>query len=489
MPSVEPHVTVISASGSTSSPRCHFVFSAMASRKSFAPHVIAYWLTSSAMASRRGALHVLGRGEIREALREVDRAVLHGLARHLAYDRLREALGLLRDAAAALLPLSKTSFLPLRVTWIPDRRRCSHKVRARGKRAPSSLKSGVEPQSLLTPAALTRPSVWCRSFRHSLDEEAPARFPASRVVNLSGGLVRMSSVSEASNNQIDPDKLHAFMGKVVGDFGAALSSTLVYIGQRLGLYKALAEAGPSTPAELAERTGTVERYVREWLINQAAGGYVAYDPATRALPPPARAGRRACGRGEPLLRRRRLLRHQGDVARRAANHEGFQGGRRAALGRQRPGLVRRRRALLPPRLHARPDDFLDSRAHGRGGEAEGGRLVADIGCGHGASTIIMAKAYPNSRFRGFDNHELSIEAARQRAEEAGVGDRCEFEVSSADAITGRGLRPGLLLRLPARHGRPRGRGSSRERSSCRSRAARSSSSRWRATRLRGTSTP
>src|SRR5919112_6788235 len=88
----------------------------------------------------------------------------------------------------------------------------------------------------------------------------------------------MSSVSEASN-QIDPDKLHAFIGKVVGDFGAALSSSLVYIGQKLGLYRALAEAGPSTPAELAERTGTQERYVREWLINQAAGGYVEYDAA------------------------------------------------------------------------------------------------------------------------------------------------------------------------------------------------------------------
>src|ERR687890_2573793 len=95
----------------------------------------------------------------------------------------------------------------------------------------------------------------------------------------------MSSTGEA--RQIDQGKLEEFLGKVVTDFGAALSSTLVYIGQRLGLYKALAEAGPSTPAELAERTGTVERYVREWLINQAAGGYVAYDAASGRfhLPP------------------------------------------------------------------------------------------------------------------------------------------------------------------------------------------------------------
>ncbi|HEX8685770.1 MAG TPA: hypothetical protein VF654_04685, partial [Pyrinomonadaceae bacterium] len=84
----------------------------------------------------------------------------------------------------------------------------------------------------------------------------------------------MSSTSEAS--AVNPEKLEAFLGKVVTDFGAALSSQLVYIGQKLGLYKALAAAGPSTPEELAGRTGTNGRYVREWLINQAAGGYVEY---------------------------------------------------------------------------------------------------------------------------------------------------------------------------------------------------------------------
>src|SRR5918998_117693 len=85
--------------------------------------------------------------------------------------------------------------------------------------------------------------------------------------------------SNGDTTAINPEKLEAFLGKVVTDFGAALSSSLVYIGQKLGLYKALAELGASTPAELAERTGTQERYVREWLINQAAGGYVEYDPA------------------------------------------------------------------------------------------------------------------------------------------------------------------------------------------------------------------
>ena len=89
---------------------------------------------------------------------------------------------------------------------------------------------------------------------------------------------------------IDETKLQAFVGRVVGDFGAALSSTLVYIGDKLGLYKAMATSGPLTPAELAEKTGTVERYVREWLINQAAGGYVEYDPiAQRYRLPPEQA--------------------------------------------------------------------------------------------------------------------------------------------------------------------------------------------------------
>src|SRR6266851_2626462 len=88
----------------------------------------------------------------------------------------------------------------------------------------------------------------------------------------------MSAAGQAQS--INEDKMNAFLGKVVGDFGASLSSALVYIGQKLGLYKAMAETGPVTPAELAQRTNTNERYVREWLINQAAGGYAQYDTQT-----------------------------------------------------------------------------------------------------------------------------------------------------------------------------------------------------------------
>jgi len=245
----------------------------------------------------------------------------------------------------------------------------------------------------------------------------------------------MSSASEASK-QIDPDKLHAFMGKVVGDFGAALSSTLVYIGQRLGLYKALAEAGPSTPAELAERTGTVERYVREWLINQATGGYVAYDPASGRfhLPPeqavaladeesPFYVGGgfyviKAMSRAEPQITK--AFKEGGGLLWGDNDPDLFIGVERFF----RPGYMRDLTASWIPALTGVEEKL------------KAGGLVADIGCGHGASTVIMAKAYPNSRFRGFDNHAPSIEAARQRAEEAGVGDRCEFEVSSASEVPG-----------------------------------------------------
>jgi SAM-dependent methyltransferase len=248
----------------------------------------------------------------------------------------------------------------------------------------------------------------------------------------------MSSVSEAGSNQIDPDKLHAFMGKVVGDFGAALSSTLVYIGQRLGLYKALAEAGPSTPAELAERTGTVERYVREWLINQATGGYVAYDPASGRfhLPPeqavaladedsPFYVGGgfyviKAMSRAEPQITK--AFKEGGGLLWGDNDPDLFVGTERFF----RPGYMRDLTASWIPALTGIEEKL------------KAGGLVADIGCGHGASTIIMAKAYPASRFRGFDNHAPSIEHARRAAEEAGVGDRCEFEVSSASEIPGEG---------------------------------------------------
>src|ERR687890_1524175 len=242
----------------------------------------------------------------------------------------------------------------------------------------------------------------------------------------------MSSAGEA--NQIDQQKLEAFLGKVVTDFGAALSSSLVYIGQKLGLYKALAEAGASTPAELAARTGTQERYVREWLVNQASGGYVEYDPASgryRLSPEQAVALAdeespfyvgggfyviKAMSRAEPQITK--AFKEGGGLLWGDNDPDLFVGVERFF----RPGYMRDLTTSWIPALTGVEEKL------------KAGGLVADIGCGHGASTIIMAKAYPDSRFRGFDNHGPSIEHARRAAEEAGVGDRVQFEVASADAI-------------------------------------------------------
>jgi 2-polyprenyl-3-methyl-5-hydroxy-6-metoxy-1,4-benzoquinol methylase len=244
----------------------------------------------------------------------------------------------------------------------------------------------------------------------------------------------VSSPVEA--NQINQEKLEAFLGKVVTDFGAALSSSLVYIGQKLGLYKALAEAGPSTPAELAERTSTQERYVREWLINQAAGGYVEYDTATGkfALSPEQAAA--LADEESPAFVGGGfyLIKAMSNAVPRIT--EAFQQGGGILWGDHDPDLfVGVERFFRPGYRTHLVNDWIPALT-GIDEKLKAGGTVADVGCGHGASTIIMAQAYPASRFHGFDNHAPSIEHARRTAEEAGVADRVTFEVASADEIPG-----------------------------------------------------
>jgi SAM-dependent methyltransferase len=238
--------------------------------------------------------------------------------------------------------------------------------------------------------------------------------------------------SSAKAQPINEGKMQAFLGKVVGDFGAALSSVLVYIGQKLGLYRALAEAGPLAPAELAKRTGTVERYVREWLVNQAASGYVEYNAndgtyfltAEQAVAltdesSPFFVGGgfyviKAMTRAEPRITE--AFRHGGGILWGENDPDLFIGTERFF----RPGYMAHLVAEWIPALT------------GVEAKLKAGAKVADVGCGHGASTIIMARAFPNSRFYGFDNHAPSIEHARRTAAEAGVADRVSFQVVSAD---------------------------------------------------------
>ncbi|MCW3062898.1 MAG: SAM-dependent methyltransferase [Solirubrobacterales bacterium] len=241
-----------------------------------------------------------------------------------------------------------------------------------------------------------------------------------------------------STTAIDEDRLNAFMGQFVQDLGAALSVASVIIGDKLGLYKAMADGSAVTPAELAERTGTDERYVREWLSGQAAGGYVAYDAATErfTLPPeqslalaqdnsPAfipGAFQLAASviKDEPKIAA--AFRSGEGVGWHEHDHDLFCGTERFF----RPGYIAN---LVPSWIPA---------LEGVEEKLQAGALVADVGCGHGASTLILAAAYPNSRFVGFDYHDESIERARSSAREAGVEDRASFEVAAAKDFPGEG---------------------------------------------------
>jgi 2-polyprenyl-3-methyl-5-hydroxy-6-metoxy-1,4-benzoquinol methylase len=236
---------------------------------------------------------------------------------------------------------------------------------------------------------------------------------------------------------IDQDKLHAFLGRAIVDFGATFSAALIRIGDKLGLYKALAKSGPQTPAELAKATGTAERYIREWLANQAAGGYVTYDPTngkfylseeqafTMAdesspvfLPGAFQVALAAIKAEEKLAENFKTGTGMGWHEH---HHELFVGTERFF----RPGYAANLVAAWIPSL-----DGVDAKLK------SGGR-VADVGCGLGASTILMAKSYPNSEFIGFDYHQGSIDTAKQRAKDAGVETRIRFEVSSAKTYPGK----------------------------------------------------
>ena len=237
---------------------------------------------------------------------------------------------------------------------------------------------------------------------------------------------------------IDQAKLDEFMGRFVGDLGAALSAALVVIGDRLGLYRAMADGEPVTPEQLAQRTDTDARYLREWLSNQAAGGYVTYNPGQRtfsltpeqafalaqenspAFVPGAFQLATALVKDEPKITE--AFRTGKGVGWHEHNHDLFTGTERFF----RPGYV----ANLVSSWIAALD--------GVQAKLEAGALVADVGCGHGASTILMAEAFPRSEFVGFDYHQASIEHAREAAAQAAVEDRVSFEVAPAKQYPGDG---------------------------------------------------
>lgn len=230
---------------------------------------------------------------------------------------------------------------------------------------------------------------------------------------------------------INEDKMNAFLGKVVGDFGAALSSSLVYIGQKLGLYQAMASGKAVTPAELAAQTSTNERYVREWLINQAASGYVEYDAASGGYSLSPEQATALTDESSPFYVGGGFHVIKAMTNATARIEECFKNGGGILWGDHDPDLFVGVERFFRPGYAAHLIATWIPALTGIEEKLKAGGKVADIGCGHGSSTIIMAQAYPNSRFWGFDNHEKSIETARQRAEAAGVSDRVTFAVANA----------------------------------------------------------
>jgi SAM-dependent methyltransferase len=238
---------------------------------------------------------------------------------------------------------------------------------------------------------------------------------------------------------VDPDKVMAFVFRAVDEIGATLNCALVVMGDRLGYYRALADAGPTTPAELAEATGTSEHYCREWLNAQAAGSYLDYDPRTRRYTLPAEHAVALTDESSPaflpgffqiafgtVVDAPRIF----EAARRGDGLGWHQHSTDVHVGCERffrPGYAANLVSGWLPALE------------GVVPKLERGARVADVGCGHGASTILMAQAFPQSTFVGSDYHPESIEMARARAEEAGVADRVTFEVASAQSASGTGF--------------------------------------------------
>jgi SAM-dependent methyltransferase len=236
---------------------------------------------------------------------------------------------------------------------------------------------------------------------------------------------------------VNEEKLNQLLGKFVADFGATFHAGLVVIGESLGLYKALA-GGALTPAELAERTGTDERYVREWLNSQAAGEYVQYDPSTGRYSLSEEQAFALADEKSPaylpgaFLLAVSALRAVPQITEKFRTGEGF------GWHEHDHGLFRGTELFFRPGYAANLTSSWIPALDGVEAKLKAGAKVADVGCGLGASTILMAQTYPSSTFVGYDYHGGSIELARQRAEEAGVSDRVKFEVARAKDYPGGG---------------------------------------------------
>lgn len=235
---------------------------------------------------------------------------------------------------------------------------------------------------------------------------------------------------------IDEKRLNEFMIKAAGDIGSTMSSMLVIIGERLGLYKAMANSGPVTSTELANNTKTSERYVREWLANQAACGYVTYDPSNQKYFLPAEQSMVLADENSPVYMHgayqliKSLFKDEDKFV------EMFSTGKGLRWGDHHHDLFEGTARFFKPNYVGNLVQSWIPSIEGMEDKLKSNAKVADIGCGYGISTTIMAKAYPNSKFYGYDNHGPSIEKAKELSKIEGLKDNIEFKTVSANESIG-----------------------------------------------------
>ena len=232
------------------------------------------------------------------------------------------------------------------------------------------------------------------------------------------------------------EAVDAFVHQVVNDLAASMSGVMVNVGHKLGLYSAMAGAGSLTAFQLAQKTGTLERYVKEWLNNQVAGGYLEYDPERKTYQLSNEHAFVLADKDSPFF-----LAPGFDVAATLWLDEdklleAFRSGKGIGWHEHNHRLFFGTEAFFRPGYKANLTERWIPALEGVDEKLKKGGKVADVGCGHGASTIVMAKAYPNSIFYGFDYHDKSIETARKRAQQEGLSDRVHFEVASATDFPG-----------------------------------------------------
>ena len=245
----------------------------------------------------------------------------------------------------------------------------------------------------------------------------------------------MSAAASASQ-PIDESKLNEFMGKAVADMGAAIHAVMILLGDRLGLYKNMADSRPVTSEELANRTGLAERYVREWLNSNAASGYVTYDAATKTFTLPPEQALALAVEDSPVFLPGafQILSACYNDAPKIEN--AFRTGQGVGWHEHHHDLFHGTERFFRPNYNANLISSWIPALDGVEAKLRAGAKVADVGCGLGASTILMAKSFPKSTFVGFDYHGKSIELAREAAAQAGVADRVHFEVAAAKAFPG-----------------------------------------------------